>query len=386
MESGPDRPGGRWGLIRRLLPRGRARTWLARAVVAVPGVAVLFVGVGSAPTTGSKLWHDLGLPFLLFAATLPLWRRAERNLLELPRWREILRKILWRTSAILALGAIAGLIAYRWCLLDGNLSGAHTANVLGVASLLLALVPPVLEPLLWPLFPAGLRRVERTARLAEELNKALVLKSGQPRFVLTPQAAKTRRLLAATSARVEFDPGLGASGRPKPTQEYHGGPPKNRRHGTQPRRSAALSALVWWDGERFVITDRAKHRSFTLPAAARPVDDASWPRSGGSAGRSGRLARRPLEVAEIAQLETRRLSRRGSTWRISWHSLLFLDEQGYCVLTIRWYRLSWRETMLLSVESGAPCRFYRVDCMADNADKIRDLMFPRRWRSRSVYK
>ena len=380
--------GRRWTPPPRLLSV-RLRSWLLRGAIALPGLAVECYGIGSPPTAIAKLWHDIGLPFLLLAATWPLWHRAERSLLEPMRWREMVRRALWRTSAVLLFGAEFSLIAMWSFAVAGNHTSAAQASKIGLLLLLLALVPPPLEPVLRRLCPSGQRRAERVARLVEELCACAPSDGSDfdpPLRGALPNWWKTDPELAA-----EFDPGRGAGGRIEPIYEYGGGAPGRglARYEITSGLGSAVRVRVAWDGDAITVTDARHGRTHRVPLASRVRAQAlSQVQGSGGSGVSGmgiesRPRRRCPAVAELVWIEARY---RHATRRtpVRWRSLLFLDEEGYCFLGVDPFGCDWFQTVQLAMAAGLPCAAYEVRVLAANAGRIRELMFPRRRRSMVV--
>jgi hypothetical protein len=366
--DGVRRPGRLRQLIRSLLP-GRTLSWVVRGLVAGAGIAMLCVGIGSQAAT-DKMWHDASLAFFLLAATLPLWRRGERGLSGPPGRREVLRRILWRTSGILVFGAIAALTANRWYTAHGQLPAAHGISVLGVSALLLAVVPPVLEPVLWRCFPAALRRNERVGRLSEELNVSVP----PPRSQLSALAASSQYWGNSRRRRpVNFFPDEGASGRPSPIREHPRGLPGGPEKVTvRSLRSDDLGALVKWDGRNIIATSRRTGRDHTLSVAPKP--SAKGDRAPG---------RRERGVAEIVGYETHPLDTDYIGLNLP-PGLFLLDADGFRILTVNSFNCRWEDMVRLAKAAGVGCSLYSVHCTIESAGKIRNLMFPRRRGHRSV--
>lgn len=357
----------------------RLRSWLLRGAIALPGVAVQFYGTGSPPTAATKLWHELGLPFFLLAATLPLWRRSDRSLLEPRRWGQLVRRALWRVSATLLFAAAFSLIASWSFAVLGQASAANQAATIALVLLLVALVPPPLEPLLRRLCPPGQRRAERVARLVEELRGP---PPGAPDLDPPLRGALPDWGQTDPGPAAEFDPGRGAGGRIEPIYEYSGGSPGRGRaqHELRSGLGALARVRVAWDGEAFTVTDAWRGRTHRVPVASAPGAPGHGSRSA-SEGRSGR--RRPA-VAELVWLEARyrRSARRPP---VRWRSLLFLDEEGYCFLGVDPFVCDWSQTVQLAMAAGLPCAVYEVRGLAGNVAKIRELMFPPR-RGKTIYR
>jgi hypothetical protein len=385
--GGMKRPTGSRGLIRRLLP-GPVSSRVVRGLIVLPGIALLCVGIGSTPTETGKMWHDLSLEFFLLAVTLPLWRRGERTFVNSPPWYEVLRRILRRTSGILLFGAVGGLAAFRWYTAHGQPSAAHDASTIGVSALLLALVPLLLGPVLRRCAPAGLRRADRVARLAEELNSSVRLTRTQQRWAAaSPQLrAKAERQLS-----IGFDPGQGASGRPEPFREHLRGLSGTAdKVVTLPSRPAGYHAAeVAWDGTQIVVTDCDSGQIYLFPVVGGQVRDIDQV----SDKQRSAVARRPA-VAEIVTFDPRFLIRTSGANLVVGRAagsdsgrpcrLHLLDADGYCLLTVDNFNCNRSDTIKLAKAAGVGCTYYTVDCTPENVNKIRRLMFPRRRGHRSV--
>lgn len=313
----PVRPGiGRWQVVRRFLD-GRWRRFHGTSVlIALPGVVFQFAGAGSQITEHSRMWRDFGLLFLVGAATVPLWRKIERDFSGQLLWRQALRKLIWRTCAVLMYATIAGLVAYRWLMQHADPSAAATVAHLADVSLALVIVLPALEPLLWRCLPFGLRYPGSLVRLN----------------------GKT---------------GLVGSGGPIPVQKYPGGKPRELRAGSRTKQFTRFSRLISWDGRCLVVTDPRRKRTRSLPV-------------------SGRRA-----VAEIVLVQALSPQILGS--------LLFLNGRGYCVLMVDPFRFTPRVVDQLATVSGLPLSTCSVDTLAGNFAEVRDRMFPRSPRCRTVH-
>ncbi|RAG87361.1 hypothetical protein DN069_02260 [Streptacidiphilus pinicola] len=109
--------GGGFGIagmsLRGRLARVRRWRWrLAQLLVALPGVPLLgqdWGGAGPVNSDQQKFWHDGSAPFLVLAATLPLWRAPEEGLPDALRLRDLHRRVCRRASVLLLLGACGAL-------------------------------------------------------------------------------------------------------------------------------------------------------------------------------------------------------------------------------------------------------------------------------------
>jgi len=329
---------------RRVLPE-RWRRWLLRVAITLPGVAILFYGTGD-QAENIKVWHDCGLPFFLLAATLPVWRKPERGLPQALRWRELHRKVLWRSSAVLVFGATLGLIAYRWFTWHGDPGAAHAATETGVILLLLSPIPRLVDPLVWRAWPEPLRHAVRGAKASEELAKSL------------PWAPP------------EFDPDRGAGGRPKPLQERAGG----RSQGGRVATSAGPRSVLTWDGGWLTFTAgrlRAPNKTYSVSVPGQAPRRRGW------------LGHRLGPAAELVWVSYPVLVNlhAGRPDRVI---MILLDAQGYRILTITNVTCSWPAAAQVARSAGLSFAAYHLECRREPFGKICKLLFPRRVRSRWV--
>ena len=60
-------------------------------------------------------------------------------------------------------------------------------------------------------------------------------------------------------------------------------------------------------------------------------------------------------------------------------SLLFLDDHGYCLLEIEPFTSGPEKAVEMAEAGGVRFAAYSFACPKNNADEIRELMFPDRW-------
>ncbi|WP_042424123.1 hypothetical protein [Streptacidiphilus anmyonensis] len=238
---------GRLGRLRRY------RWWLARLVAALPAVALLAYGMSAPPTAEgasspeSVFWQDDALPFLLLAATLTLWRAPEEGLPDALRLRDLHRRVCRRAAVVLLFGACLALGVDHWYSWHPDPAAASAAAGTGLALFWLALVPVLLEPALWPLWPAPIRRAVRAARTAEALYRpAPRQRLGGGQSVSYP----------APGAITDFDADPGASGRPRPFLHQAAGPRSSGRATAPSRaRQRRQGSYLHWDGTKLIFDD-----------------------------------------------------------------------------------------------------------------------------------
>lgn len=118
-----------------------------------------------------------------------------------------------------------------------------------------------------------------------------------------------------------------------------------------------------------MIRDPERLRTLRLPSAAAP----------GAAGAGPGRA-----VAELVWFETRSPYAPGRAVTEHHRTLLFLDQGGYCVLEVEGLSTGTEHASRLARAGGVPFNAYSLECTLDNADEIRELMFPDRWNCASV--
>lgn len=186
--------------------RGRLGRWLTRGLTAAPGLALLIYGFAAAPTPTTRLLQALGIPFLLFSATRPLWRKAPDGILgSAEPAREALRRRIRRVGAGTLFAAGASLIAGRALAAAGHPGAVSAADAVALGLAVLAAVPPASGFLLPMIGPASVRRTLRTADLIEELSTAL------PGRV---PAGATAAAPTAADRIAELVDGIGSASRP----------------------------------------------------------------------------------------------------------------------------------------------------------------------------
>ena len=332
---------------RHFLP-DRWRRWATRFWIAVPGFALTMYGIGSPANGYSRIWHDCGLPFFLLAATLPLWRKPEGSLPSALRWRELQRKVFWRTSVLLVFGAILALITYRWDMWHGAAATAQVFSGVGLALLLLSLIPPLLDPLLWRAWPIQVRRTVRAGRLVEELTKS------------------------SPYVPMHIDPDQGAAGRPLPVAEYGGGAPRPEPVALPVRPKWSSSPVnIEWDGNQLNIVEGGS-TTRAIPLGGRP----------GESSRRSMRRRRP--VVELVCVTNRASLKTIPTTRVTFTTLFFLDRQGYRVLSITYALCKWPAALKLAKAAGLSFAAYDLECTSERCDEICARLFPPRFSSHRI--
>ncbi|MEY9968639.1 hypothetical protein ABIA33_006723 [Streptacidiphilus sp. MAP12-16] len=318
----------------------RYRWWLLQVLVGVPGVVLLAHRTGT-PDSGplSKLWHDSSGVFFVLAATLRVWRAPEEGLPDPLRIRELHRKVFLRAGTVLLLGATLGLVADRYFTWQRHDPTARTASLCAVLLLFASPVPPLLDPLVWRLWPEPLRRSVRVARAAEETGKAFPFANP-----------------------LSFDPDRGAFGRPKPVYEHPGGKPSRTACSTRAknRRKPGRSTLHW-DGRRLAVSDPKGHTS-TIPIAGRPAP-------------SGPSDPRLRPAAELVWLShgSRPYQSRGAT-------LLLLDADGYRFLALTGMTFSANAAAQVARAAGLAFASYDLGYANETYSALLNRLFPRRGR------
>jgi hypothetical protein len=208
---------------------------------------------------------------------------------------------------------------------------------------------------LGPLAPAALRRAERVERVAEEISRATVIISGN-----LPKG--------------DFDPTLGASGRPQAVFELAGGAPTLRHVATPLNRVHHWGEMLVWSGdELFVEEGKVGGNKYTLPLASS--DETS--RDDGRYG-SGTVA----EVALFAQnwnwASLLKSGDRKTPERIYQGSLHFLNAQGYAVCFVPEVDCLWQRLIDVVTAAGLPFNAYMLACPQKTAEEIAEQLFPRR--------
>lgn len=309
-----------------------------------------------------KPWQLVGFPSVLLAASLPFKRRAERSFQESSTWHAAIRRKMWRASTNLLLGATVLLIG-SWALAGTDAAAATVTGVAGAAAIGLALVPALVEPLLVRLSPPKLRRAARVTRLREELAGPITfaqVRGARPRIDRSPFP--------------EFDADLGASGRLKAVRQYAGDP--GRPFGAS--QELVSGAGTWhttriaWEQDEFVVSGDLNRGSHRFPRVFR-TDPESEPEP---TVRSGETA--SWTVAEIVWLKTRVVGLRADGTSTARRNLFLLDAEGFVIVIVTSFTCDWASTLELAQAAGVPCVAYDIQNRHDNAEKIRELMFPRR--------
>ncbi|RAG87360.1 hypothetical protein DN069_02255 [Streptacidiphilus pinicola] len=193
-----------------------------------------------------------------------------------------------------------------------------------------------MDPLLWLLWPAPIRRAVRAARTAEALYRPKPFRRRYVRFVPDP----------VPGGIADFDADLGASGRPRPTLHKPAGA-RSAGKCTAPSRARQRhkGPYLHWDGETLVAGD-ARGRVRVVPLAD---DD------------------HPDGVAELV-------------WLTPQDRLLHLDRDGY-LLARSPLGLHAQPGNLAQLAAAAGLTFnvYALSHWAETRTEQAALLFPRRW-------
>jgi len=206
-----------------------------------------------------------------------------------------------------------------------------------------------------PLAPVAVRRAGRVERVAEEISRAAVTITGD-------------------LPRGDFDPALGASGRPRATFKLSGGAPVLRDVGAPLNRVHHWGEMLVWSGEALFIEEgKLGGRKFTMPLAS----------GGETAERGGRYG--SAEVAEVALFAQSwnwapgaGTDGRRTPERIYQGSLHFLNAQGYAVLFVPEVYCLWQRLIAVVEAAGLPFNAYLLAYPQKTAEEIADRLFPRR--------
>lgn len=346
------------GLGRRLRFLHRYRWWALHLLALVPGIVLATRDTGAPDSSHlAKLWHDSALFFLVLAVTLRVWRAPEEGTAEVLRFRQLHRKIAWRTFTVLMLAATAALTADRWFTWRGDGPSARDCSTLAVLLFWLAVAARLLEPLIWLLWPRELRRSVRLARLAEDAARA------------------TARSAAKAPAPPTVFPDQGAFGRTRPSyQSFSRGPSLTPQSVTARSAAGPLAArgrgprtsppVLHWDGTRLAWSDARGH-THMIPIDGRPA-------------LKGDVDRQVRPVAQMVWLLHRWAGtgpRSGPPSR-----LVLLDREGYRFLVLHTDQRSFGPFADFAEAVGVPFAAYRLACDAETFRTLFDALFPRRGR------
>ncbi|PWI43310.1 hypothetical protein [Streptomyces sp. ICBB 8177] len=355
-------PGSKHGTAAAVMASRRHRRRLLRAlpriVLVVAGAAVFAPGTDdSLDADVANLWLAAALPVWWLALTLPLWRAPERGLPDVLRLRRRHRRVCWRLSALMLLGACLALPANAYCTWKAY-SGvpltvweqygryASGAASTGVWLLCLSPLPGLLDPLVWRLWPAPLRHAVRRARAAEAL--------ASPGRYQWPMS---------------FDPDRGAVGRPEPLGEDVGrrGPSRVPVSVRLSRGSSSRSVELRWDGAALTLHQKGRD-PVRLPVASR---DSVLP---------GEPLTRP--VAEIVWYDEQHdaVATRAPTpyhWQRRDTEVLFLDADGRRLGSVSRVLDDWQAVARVAAAAAVPFAAYDLGYAAENEPRAAPRLFPR---------
>jgi hypothetical protein len=252
-----------WGRVRRVR---RWRWRLAQLLIALLSLPLLTYDMGARGPIASdqdKFWHDGALPFLVLAAFLPVWRAPEEGLPDALRLRELNRRLCRRAAVLMLLEASAAVGFDHWYAWHGSLGAASTASEIGACLFGLSPLVWLLDPVLWVLWPAPIRRAVRSAQAAEALYRP------------KPRRSPGGRRLAATPVSgsiTDFDADQGAVGRPRAVLRKAAGTRSSSKC-TAPSRARQRhnGPYLHWDGADLVAGDaRGRTRTVRLADADHP--------------------------------------------------------------------------------------------------------------------
>ncbi len=338
------------GLERRRRRWTRVWRWLPTVGLAAAGAATGGVVLVDGGHSGVAL--AAALPVWLLGASWRVWRAPEHQLPDALRFRARVRRVSWRVSALSLEGSTLALL----CRVE------QVAGVPGSTAgwlLVLSPVPLLLDPLLWRLWPAALRRSVRSGKVWEEL-----------------ATANRRRKIAGP---VAFDPDRGACGRPVPVRSSEAGtrsaetcrvhPIREvlyRWHSDLPEqklRNWLTNAAVVWNGRDLLLTDGRRR---LVRAGFAPAPSVRLPGE-------RMLAEPPAEMVML----TERLGIPRSSPIES--EIMLLDAQGRRLLTLP--ALGMREYDVAALAAKAGIRFAAYELVRTGPEFPRSLsarMFPRR--------
>ena len=338
------------GLERRRRRWTRVWRWLPTAGLAAAGTATGAVVLADGGRSGVAL--AAALPLWLLGASWRVWRAPEHQLPDALRFRARVRRVSWRVSALSLEGSALALL----CRVE------HTAGVPGGTAgwlLVLSPVPLLLDPLLWRLWPAALRRSVRSGKVWEEL-----------------ATANRRRKIGGP---VAFDPDRGACGRPVPLRSSEAGTPSAetcrvhpirevlfRWHSDLPEqklRNWLTNAAVVWNGRDLLLTDGRRR---LVRAGFAPSPSVRLP--------GERVLAEP--PAEMVMLTERLGIPRSSPME---SEIMLLDAEGRRLVTLP--ALGMREYDVAALAAKAGIRFAAYELVRTGPEFPRSLsarMFPRR--------
>ena len=208
----------------------RWRTYVAGATISLVGIVLECLG-RIPPTVRDRVWHDIGLGFVVVGLAVPLrvWRRLERTQYPGAPAAEAWKRIIWRAGVSALLAGIVGLLAGRALESEGADAASRVVRIgafvcLGVCPTVLLAARAVLRSA-----PRALRRSEIAAEIVREL-------STENPF-----------------ATILFNPDLGAAGRPEPVHERPPGPRADFPRSVKLRRILGEECTLEWTGERLHV-------------------------------------------------------------------------------------------------------------------------------------
>jgi hypothetical protein len=312
----------------------RWRTYVPGAATSLVGIALELLGLGRTPPTAhDRVWHDIGLGFIVLGLAIPLrvWRRLERTPYSGALAAEAWKRLIWRAGVCALLLGILGLLAEHSLVSEGADAASHVVRV--GAFVCLGLCPSVLLAARTALrtAPRALRRSEITTELVRELSAGNAF------------------------GTILFDPDLGAAGRPDPLHERPPGPPVDFPRSVRLRRILGEECTLEWTGDRL-------HVRGPDPATGAPRD-------------------LPHDIAEMvcsATLDADAPYFAKGTGPRPVNRLRLLDAQGYVVVDFGVVLNDWEQFGALARRAGLLFRAYELRCEEKHDQKVDRLLFPRR--------
>ena len=339
------------GLGRRRRRFTRPLRWIVSLALTAVGF-VFFVPGTDDNNPRADIYFATALPIWLIAASWQLWRAPDHDLPAARRWRLRHRRICWRTSQLLLLGASLALLAcsyYEWR--SGNTASltqferydslAATSGTTGLWLLLASPVPGLLDLPLWRLWPLDLRDAAMKARATEQLME---------------QAARSGRTKA-------FDYTLDEQGRPRAASVREAGP------GLGPELTLRTTKDDCWKYSTFRYRPKGHYERWIEHSRL------GWDGVGNLVFTDGRArtVRMPVAVVAEAVLFTERTSRDHES-----RHLLLLDRQGRRLLAVPADGYALQQLGDLAHAAGLRFSFYSLGNSSDNLVEINSLLFPRR--------
>jgi len=198
-----------------------------------------------------------------------------------------------------------------------------------------------------PLAPESVKRAERVKRMTEVMGGAVARGNG-------PLGGG------------DFDPELGASGRPTAAYAHSGGPRSARRADTGLNAADHYGEKLTWDGSRLIVEQAHRGGRVYTVAVAGTAPHA----------KSGVVEEAALFVSAWAGSDPRKAPEDFDSGRMLCASLRFLDARGYAVLVVPEVKGVWRNIADVVQAAGVPFNLYAFPCARPIALEITHRLFP----------